>query len=70
MADLAAGRKRLQITLGERTVERLDEYCANTGMSRSAYIEYVIASGLDSAMQMQAAVNAALVAKAMEEGAK
>lgn len=57
---LVDGRKRIQITLGEKTLENLEAYCERSGMSRSSYIEYVIASSLDTATEMKRNIEAAM----------
>ena len=54
------GRKRIQITLGEKTLQNLESYCERSGMSRSSYIEYVIASSLDTATEMKRNIEAAM----------
>lgn len=54
------GRKRIQITLSEKTLENLDAYCQQSGMARNAYLEYIIASSLDTATQLKDRISAAL----------
>lgn len=49
----AEGKKRIQVTFSEALIERLDAYCERTGMSRSAYITYAVASTLDSYEALQ-----------------
>ena len=42
------GKKRVQITLGDELLEKLDEFCSHTGMSRSAFIASCVAERLDT----------------------
>lgn len=48
---ISDGKKRVQVTFAESVLERLDEFCAETGMTRSAYIGYVVATSLDHQRQ-------------------
>lgn len=43
----AEGKTRVQVTLGNEVLEKLDEFCRRTGMSRSSYISYIVATTLD-----------------------
>lgn len=65
MADLAKGKKRIQITLSEKLLGRLDEYCERTGISRSAYISYVVGSSIDTSDALRAATASELAKQAI-----
>lgn len=41
------GRTRVQVTFGDEVLARLDSFCERTGMSRSSYITYIIATSLE-----------------------
>ena len=40
-------KKRVQITFGKDLLKRMDAFCARTGMTRSAYVAYVVGTNLD-----------------------
>ena len=43
---IAEGKSRVTITLGNELLGKLDDYLRTTGMSRSSYISYVVATQL------------------------
>ena len=43
---------RVNITMDEGVLERLDAQCERMGMSRSAYITYTVATNLDNTNQL------------------
>lgn len=45
---IAAGRKRMQITLDEGLVDEIDEVCKKAHMSRSSWIEYTLGMAINS----------------------
>lgn len=45
---MAEERQRIQMTISPRLLTRLDAYCDRIGVSRSAWIQTVIAERLDS----------------------
>lgn len=48
---IADSKSRIAITLDKGVLERLDAYCARSGMSRSQYISYCVAHTLDVEQQ-------------------
>ena len=61
------GRKRIQITLSEKTLENLDDYCELSGMARNSYLEYVIASSLETASQLKDKISAVMAQQRKED---
>lgn len=59
------GKKRVQVTLSNALIDRLDAYCGRTGITRSAYIAYVVGTSLDTAEALQSATAQALAAQAL-----
>lgn len=57
---VAEDKTRIAITIGKGVLERLDEYCRRTGMSRSQYIAYCVAHQLDSETQVMDYVKVAV----------
>ena len=51
---------RVNITMDEGVLEKLDEQCKRMGMSRSAYITYTVASSLDSSKQLLSGITDAM----------
>jgi metal-responsive CopG/Arc/MetJ family transcriptional regulator len=45
---VASERKRVQVTLSKKVLEEIDKLCAESGMSRSAWIEYTLTMGIHS----------------------
>lgn len=43
---IAEGKKRVQVTFGDEVLEKLDAFCKETGMTRSSYITYIVATSL------------------------
>lgn len=43
---IADGKRRVQVTFGDEVLERLDRFCRDTGMTRSSYITYIVATSL------------------------
>lgn len=62
----AEGKKRIQVTLSDTLIDRLDAYCVRTGISRSAYIAYTVGSTLDSVEAMQIAAMQAVAAQTVD----
>lgn len=44
---IADTKSRVAITIDKGVLERLDEYCQRSGMSRSQYISYCVAHQLE-----------------------
>jgi metal-responsive CopG/Arc/MetJ family transcriptional regulator len=42
------GKTRVQITLNDEVVKKLDELCDRTGMTKSSFVSYTVAMALDS----------------------
>lgn len=40
------GKSRITVTLGNRVIEKLDEYCEMTGLTRSAAVGSIVAGAL------------------------
>lgn len=49
---ISADKTRIAVTIGKDLLDALDTYCKRTGLSRSAYISYVVASSLDASSQL------------------
>lgn len=49
------GKKRVQVTFSDKVLQRLDAFCETTGMTKSAYISYVVATNLDQYERMTSA---------------
>lgn len=43
---------RIQFTLPASLIEAIDDYCARAHMLRSTYVEYTLASSLNSATEL------------------
>lgn len=43
---LPEGKTRVQITLGDELLAKMDEFCAQSGLSRSAYIATLVSNDL------------------------
>lgn len=43
---VAKGKGRITITLGDKVLEKLDEYCEMTGLTKSAAVGSIVASAL------------------------
>lgn len=41
------GKTRVQVTFGDEVLNKLDAFCKKTGMNRSSYITYIVATSLD-----------------------
>lgn len=39
---------RLQLTISKKVADRLDSFCETSGMTRSQYVTYILATSLDS----------------------
>ena len=67
---MAKGEKkvRVNITMDEGVLERLDAQCDRMGMSRSAYITYVVASSLDSSNQLLSGLTETMAGIFAKEG--
>ena len=49
---IAESKSRVAITIDKGVLERLDEYCKRSGMSRSQYISYCVAHQLEAEERM------------------
>lgn len=49
---IGAEKSRITVTMGNDLLDALDEYCKRTGISKSAYISYVVAASLDTSNQL------------------
>ena len=49
---ISSDKTRISVTIGNDLLENLDAYCKRTGLTRSAYISYVVASSLDASSQL------------------
>lgn len=47
-----ADTKRIQITLSVKLLENLDTLCESWGISRSAYMEYVLGQNVNTQLRM------------------
>lgn len=63
---VADGKKRVQITFSEAVLDRLDAFCEETGMTRSTYISYIVATSLDQYRNLSQVAEEA-IRKAAEE---
>lgn len=45
---VASDRKRVQVTLSRKVLDDIDKLCRESGMSRSAWIEYTLTMGVHS----------------------
>lgn len=52
---IAQGKTRVQVTFGDEVLEKLDAFCKQTGMNRSSYITYIVATSLDQYEKLSAA---------------
>ena len=53
---IADSKTRVAITIDKGVLERLDEYCKRSGMSRSQYISYCVAHQLEVEERMTSGV--------------
>lgn len=53
---VAENKTRVAITIDRNVLERLDAYCARSGMSRSQYISYCVAHQLEVEERMTSGV--------------
>ena len=53
---IADSKSRVAITIDKGVLERLDEYCKRSGMSRSQYISYCVAHQLEVEERMTSGV--------------
>lgn len=53
-------KTRVQISLGNDLLAALDDYCAKTGMSRSAYIAFVVSQNIYGTERIYSSVTDAL----------
>ena len=53
---IADSKSRVAITIDKGVLERLDAYCARSGMSRSQYISYCVAHQLEVEDRMTSGV--------------
>lgn len=68
---MAENKTRITITLGRRVLEKLDDYCDETGLTRSAAISTMIAAQLASRREIMDKLESAFtpeVMKALIEG--
>lgn len=63
---VSAGRKRVQVTLSRKVLAEIDRLCAESGMSRSAWIEYTLTMGIHSYDRLISGLSQAMA----EAGAK
>ena len=63
---VASERKRVQVTLSKKVLEEIDKLCAESGMSRSAWIEYTLTMGIHSYDKLISGLSQAMA----EAGAK
>ena len=52
---ISENKTRVQVTLGNELLGKLDEFCRRTGMTRSSYISYIVATSLDQYDKMSRA---------------
>lgn len=62
----SSGKRRIQVTFSETLIERLDAYCAKTGMSRSAFITYVVGANLAQLESLAGVAEKALANRFLE----
>lgn len=57
----------INITIDSGVLERLDAYCKRIGLSRSAYISYMVATSLDSQEQLMGGITNGMVNAAISK---
>ena len=69
---IAENKTRVAITIDKGVLERLDAYCARSGMSRSQYISYCVAHQLEAEERVTSGVMdmAREILTSMAEGLK
>lgn len=45
---ISEGKTRFQVTFGDELLEKMDRYCKQTGLSRSAYLASLAAQSLNA----------------------
>lgn len=53
-------KARVAITMSREVLDRLDNYCRRSGMTRSGYVNWVVAHQLDVEEQMVSATQSAM----------
>lgn len=61
--------RRVQFTLPATLVDAIDEYCEKAHMSRSTFVEYTLASSINSTNRLLEGVASKMTASVVEEGA-
>ena len=57
---VAENRKRVQVTLSKKVLDEIDRLCEESGMSRSAWIEYTLTMGIHSYGELIAGLSKAM----------
>lgn len=52
---MAQNKKSIYVSMPVELVEKLDEFCAQKGLSRGAFINFLVSSSLDSYEEIKAA---------------
>ena len=61
---ISKNKVRFTVTIGKEINEKLEAYCYRTGMSKSAYIAYLVATTLDTQEQLMQGVTRGMVGAA------
>lgn len=61
--------RRVQFTLPAALVDAIDRYCEMAHMSRSTFVEYTLASSINSTERLLEGVTSKMTASVVEEGA-
>lgn len=62
------GRTRITITLGDAVLEKLDAYCEQSGLSRSAVIGDIVGTNLGVMEKLTSSVSEELVSALLRAG--
>ena len=62
------GRTRITITLGDAVLEKLDAYCEQSGLSRSAVIGNIVGTNLGVMEKLTSSVSEELVSALLRAG--
>lgn len=54
-------KTRITITIGKEVLEKLEKYCIRLGITKSAYIAYIVATTLDTQEQLMQGVTSGMV---------
>lgn len=63
-------KTRITITIGKEVLEKLENYCIRLGITKSAYISYIVATTLDTQEQLMQGVTHGMVGAATTASAR